>query len=317
MKNFLVALLVFLVWSVIGLWIYSFGHTSNFAKNDAVQDISAMETASPIAQKDTISIASEIVNIEKTPVPKEFQIFSIDEQILFESNQTIAIKKDSSQVNLPTELSVLPSLLASYLFEHPGQEIHITSNYSPSAKLQTPNIGEQRGNSFKKLLLDEGADVNQIVIKPVLTTANFETDDSLQNAMTFSFKLLDRNRIENHKSAIPDLITFYPTYNFDEVIANKKLTAFSDSVVSLHEAHPELTIKVIGHTDHIGASSENYIRGLKSARQIRWYLVTKGGIDRKNIIALSRGETEPLLRDGRPASRKENARIEIQFSEKK
>lgn len=316
MKNFLVALLVFLVWSVIGLWIYSFGTLSDFGKNEPVEKISEIKTTTPIVVKDTISIASEIANNDTIPLKKKFQVTSLDKKILFESDQFIAIDKDSSEVNISNELSELPSIITSYLLEHPGQELHITSYYSPSAKLQTPNIGEQRGDSFKRLLINEGADENQLVVKPVLTTTNFDADGTLKNAMTFSFRLLDRERIANHKNKIPDLITFYPTYNFDEVISNRKLIELSDTIVSLSEAHPELIIKVTGHTDHIGADSENYIRGLKSARQIRWFLVTKGGIDRKNIIAQSRGETEPIIRDGKPASRAENARIVIEFLEK-
>lgn len=316
MKNLLIALLVFLVWSVIGLWLYSLANFSDTAKSDQALDVSETQTILPILIKDTIAISSEIANKEPIPVKKEFLITSLDKETLYESDTTISVVKDSSDVNMPDALSNLPAVLVSYLLEHPGQELHILSYYSPSAKLQTPNIGEQRGDSFKKILINEGADNKQLVVKPVITIAEFDDNNALKNAMTFSFKLLDRERIANYKAKIPEPIIFYPTYNFDEVVANRKLKELSDRIVLLSEAHPELTIQVTGHTDHIGASSENDIRGLKSSRQIRWYFVTKGGIDRKIIVAKSKGETEPIIRDGSPASRAENARIEIKFLEK-
>ncbi len=316
MKNFLVALLVFLVWSVIGLWIYSIGNQLDIGKNEQAPIISKIPNTIIEPVIETLSITPEITHLEPAETKSNFLIKSLEDKTLFESDETFAFQKDSQLVTIPEELTEVPSILASYLNEHPGQELHITSYYSASAKLQTPNIGEQRGENFKTLVIDEGIDTNRIVVKPAITTAAFEDDETLNNAMTFSFKLLDKERIANAKSAIPESITFYPSYDFDELLANSSLQELADEVVELHKQHPELMIEVIGHTDHIGASSENYVRGLKSARQIRWYLVIKGEIDRKDIIAISKGESEPILRDGRPASRKENARVEIQFSEK-
>ena len=325
MKNFLVALLVFLVWSVIGLWIYSFGAPSDIAQNEQAPIVSETlnetpkdtpKTTSEVV-KDTIATTPDVIEVDTKESESNFSIHSLgNNEILFESQETFAFQKDNNQITIPDELSDVPSLLVDYLQGHPDQELHITSYYSASAQPQTPNIGVQRGSNFKKLLIDEGADKNQITVKSAITTAAFEEDNTINHAMTFAFTLLDKERIANAKSAIPELITFYPKYDFDKVLANNKLADLADEVVAIHEEYPDLMIEVVGHTDHIGASSENYSRGLKSARQIRWYLVTKGGIDRKDIKAISKGETDPILRDGKPASRKENARIEIKFVEK-
>ena len=314
MKNFFVAFLVFLVWSVFGLWMYSLAATPSIVTNEVSENISEIKTT-VIPIKEEI-LASEIAVVEPTPIKKNFLINSLDKEVLYESDETIVVVKDSAQVQLPKSLEDLPSKLASYLLDHPGQELHIISYYSADAKLKTPNIGEQRGINFRKLLNIEGIDEKQIVIKPVITTTAFDDDNTLKNGIDFTFRLLDRERIANYKKAIPSSITFYPTYNFDEILANKKLSQMSDSIVSISNEHPDLMINIIGHTDHIGAASENYVRGLKSSRQMRWYLINKGGIDRDKIFAISRGETEPLLRDERPASRIENARIEINFFEK-
>ncbi|MFT5230660.1 MAG: OOP family OmpA-OmpF porin [Candidatus Azotimanducaceae bacterium] len=316
MKNFLVAFLVFLVWSVFGLWIYSFASSPHIGSRGNTESISEIKIETATLEKDTITSSSEILNRETIVPKKDFVVAALDQTTLFEAHETIAIEKDTSQIILPDTLADLPAALTAYLQENPGQELHITSCYSASEKIKTPNIGVQRANDFEKTIVALGADKNQLVIKPILTTEVFDAENKLSNGMTFSFKLLDRERIINSVPKIPNTIIFYPAYDFDEVLHTKKLKELIKHVVTVLEDNPSLKVTVVGHTDHIGANSENYIRGLKSARQIRWYLVTKGAITSANIIAISKGETDPILREGMRASRAENERIEIQFSKK-
>jgi hypothetical protein len=317
MKNFLVAFLVFIVWSIFGLWMYSFATAPNTGSIDTAENISEIKNATTTLEKDTLTSFSEILNREPIVHKKDFVIAALDQTTLFEADETISIEKDTPQIILPDTLADLPATLTAYLQENPGQELHVTSFYSASEKIEKPNIGEQRANHFKKKMVALGARKNQLVLKPILTTDVFDADNRLSNGMTFSFKLLDRERIINSAPNTPNTIIFYPAYDFDEVLDTKKLKELTKHVVTLLEDNPSLKVTVVGHTDHIGATSENYIRGLKSARQIRWYLVTKGAISSANIIAMSKGETDPILRDGIRVSRAENARIEIKFSEKK
>ncbi len=314
MKNFFIAFLIFLLWSVFGLWVYSVV-ASPLTAEKTTKSVSEIRDNS-IPNKEKQLIASKIIETPPVKKSKNLVIQTLDNELLFESDQTLSVIKDSTKVNLPDSLQELPSVLTSYLNEHPGQEIHIISYFNETLNGEGSNFAEMRGEEVKSLLLAEGADKNQLVVQPVLTTTGFDADNKLENGISFSFKLLDRVRIANYKKEIPEVITFYPTYNFDEVIADKKLTQFTDNVAMLIEENPDLDITIVGHTDHIGAASENYIRGLKSSRQIKWYLINKKGIDRSKINAISKGELEPILRDGRPASRAENARIEIKFSEK-
>ena len=70
----------------------------------------------------------------------------------------------------------------------------------------------------------------------------------------------------------------------------------------------------MGHTDNIGNSNDNYATGLKNARQVRWYLVSKGGIDKTKIIASSKGESEPIDSNNSHQGRIANRRIKVIFN---
>ena len=51
--------------------------------------------------------------------------------------------------------------------------------------------------------------------------------------------------------------------------------------------NPNLIIEVIGHTDNIGNANDNYLLGLNYAKQVRWYFINKGGIDKNKVVASS------------------------------
>jgi len=312
MKNFLVAFLIFVVWSIFGLWLYAIVRDSEENGVIQINNISEVKSENQINRNEIIIDTSENSKVKK----RNFTVVSLSGELLYESDETFLIEKNNNKIILPTKLTDLPNVLANYLKKHLGQELCITTLYSSSEKQETPNLGIQRGNNFMTTLKILGIDQNRIAIKPVLTTAIFNQNNTISNGMNFSFKLIGKDRIANIKPTIPEKITFYPNYYFDEVIANKKLENLASKVKIVMENHPNLTINVLGHTDNIGADSENYIRGMKSADQIRWYLINNGGIDKSIVKAISKGENQPIMRDGAPASRAENARIEIVFLEK-
>jgi OOP family OmpA-OmpF porin len=73
--------------------------------------------------------------------------------------------------------------------------------------------------------------------------------------------------------------------------------------------NPDILIEIVGHTDY----EDNYRAGLGYARQVRWYLITKGGVDRNNIIATSKGESAPIDTNKSDRGRIANRRIEVIF----
>jgi len=54
--------------------------------------------------------------------------------------------------------------------------------------------------------------------------------------------------------------------------------------------------------------------GLQYARQVRWYLISKGNFEKSAIKASSKGETEPIDTNNSKRGRNANRRIEIVYN---
>lgn len=104
---------------------------------------------------------------------------------------------------------------------------------------------------------------------------------------------------------------FYPVYNNADLILDKEIVAYASEIKELLKKHPEKKVTIIGHTDNIGNSEDNFRIALRKSRQVKWYLTARRGIPRKFITATSRGEEEPIESNNSAWGRKKNNRIEI------
>ncbi len=104
---------------------------------------------------------------------------------------------------------------------------------------------------------------------------------------------------------------FYPEYNGTDLILDKNLVAYAPELRKLLEENPDKKVTIIGHTDYVGDSKDNFTSGLKKARQVKWYLTSRRGIPRHKVNATSRGEEEPIESNKSDWGRKKNNRIEI------
>ena len=104
---------------------------------------------------------------------------------------------------------------------------------------------------------------------------------------------------------------FYPTYKNTDLILDPELVAYATQLKNLLKENDKKKVTIIGHTDNVGNSRDNFANGLKKSRQIKWYLTARRGIPRRKITAISRGEEEPIATNKTRRGRKENNRIEI------
>ncbi len=75
------------------------------------------------------------------------------------------------------------------------------------------------------------------------------------------------------------------------------------------EKVPESTLVITGHTDSVGSAEYNQQLSLQRAQVIVDYMVSKG-IPADRIVAVGRGEAEPIADNGTPEGRARNRRIE-------
>ncbi|OAB78077.1 OmpA family protein [Cochleicola gelatinilyticus] len=331
MKNFLIAFLVFLIWSVFGLWLYSLlqdtGETSSLIDNDSVLNTSIpspnefenINSKFDTSANNKISSAHKSVSnldnelSEKTIEHSGLYAENENGETIFNFSNGIAVLKNSTEIDIPESVLSFKNQISEYLSTRPNTEVHIQSIYSPNENIETPNLGVIRGLKIKEILLASGISENRIVIKPTIKDITFDNEGTFNNAISFLIKPFNYERIENRKDALPVKKVIYPQFSTSGIQVDETLTELLSEIKELCVAHPDLKIQIVGHTDNIGNAEDNYKQGLVYARQVRWYLITKGKIDRSRISAISKGESDAIDTNNTKQGRNTNRRIEILF----
>ncbi len=328
MKNFIIAFIVFLVWSFFGLWVYSWLKL----ETDSAKLVPEILENNQIDNSITDILPTKKIDSNKLQISKNDTIAKDDVQLLeekevsglkatndngdiiFAFSEGISIKKNT------TEITILPSIIDykykinTYLLEHPNQELHINSIYSPKESILTPNIGVQRGDEISKLLIESGIPRERIVVKSIIKDIIFNKNDDFNNSIYFTFRPLDEKRVELFKKSVPEIRIVYPKFSDSGILINKDLKSLLSELIVYYNNNPMKKIKIVGHTDNIGNSMDNYSIGLKYAKQVRWYLISKGDFNRKLIEVSSKGESEPIDDNNTRNGRIANRRIEIIFN---
>ncbi len=323
MKNFFIAFLVFLVWSFFGLWVYSWFHdvgvsSIRTAKSDTTLALNLNDTITndekKIDTKERSFRSDSTTNTIKKPlVSQGLKAINSKGDVVFIYDEGIKIVKNSATISIPESCIDYKYKINSYLLDHPDKELQIIGLYSPNEEVQFPNYGIQRANKIKQELLLLDIPEDKIVTKSIISPI-FVNDSIHTNAIRFLFKTLNRNRVEDLKTKIPEKETIYPKFSGSEILVTEELENVLKKILTFTAVNPNLKITVIGHTDTIGNATDNYWLGLKYARQVRWYLIAKGGLKKSQVTAISKGETLPITDNIIQQGRKTNNRIEIIFN---
>lgn len=321
MKNFLIASSVFLVWSLFGLWIYSWLQPKSESAQLNTDLIENNQLEESNSNKLPLKSLVEDTLVKKTSEPKlnEVDIIGLKAtnqsgDIIFLFSEGIAMIKDEIEITIPISIIDYKYKVNTYLLEHPDQEIHIQSIYSPKERIITPNIGLQRADYIYKQLVETGVPKEKIVIKSVIKDIIFNENNSFNSSIYLTFKPLDQNRIDLLKNSVPKTRIVYPMFSESGILANKDLKNLLSELSLYFAKNPTKTIDIVGHTDKIGNGTDNYNIGLKYAKQVRWYLISKGNFDKTLLKALSKGESEPIADNNTHSGRIANRRIEVIFN---
>lgn len=324
MKNFLIAFGVFFIWSVFGLWVFSLLQPVSYA---AVLDNNATNSVSIDTPLKEIISDSDIENNKldtKNSVKQQSSPIDIEDKkisgmnaidkngtIIFNFEESIVFKKNTTTLLFPPSISIITNKIKNYLQNNPDQELHISSIYSPMETVLSPNLGIQRANEVSKQLINSGVSEEKIVLKSVIKDIAFSEEGTFNNGISFLFKPLDTTRI---KEMFPKTKIVYPEYSGTNILVNNNLKALLNEVSSYFNINPTKSIEVVGHTDNIGNSHDNYSSGLNDAKQVREYLIVNGNFSRTTIKASSKGEAEPIDDNYTKRGRIANKRIEVIFN---
>lgn len=324
MKNFFIALLVFLIWSFFGLWLYSSYQSTKEVADLSTKTLDEAEPEFVLNAVDSLDIKSEITdsigtnndfkdNSGFSNALEGLKAMNLAGDVIFLFDEGIEIQKNNATIKVPESIIDFKYKINSYLIEHPNEELVINSYYDASESLDTPNLGDQRGIEVRKILEKLGILKERIVVKSTIRSIAFDSLGTFNNGISFLFKPLDEDRFKNPTVSIPPPKTIYPKFVNNDIFANQALRDLLSETKLIFDANPDVQLEIFGHTDNVGNAQDNYLVALKYAQQVRWYLISKGNLDKNRIMALSKGETEAIASNGSERGRLLNRRIEIKY----
>ncbi|SET67684.1 OmpA family protein [Oceanicella actignis] len=96
---------------------------------------------------------------------------------------------------------------------------------------------------------------------------------------------------DKFRAEAPDTVTF----DFDKAVLDADARRALDAQAAWLKAHPKVRMRIYGHADKVGSEAYNDRLGLRRARAVVRYLVSKG-VERNRLDAVeSRGEREPVV----------------------
>lgn len=314
-----------MIWSLFGLWIYSWIQPEDISSNFEIEipkrniKIPSIEKESMI--KENVIDSSTLINVkplfelktDSIPIEDNIEFKATNNQgdIIFLYPEGISISKNILDIIIPENSKDYKYKINSFLLEHPDQEVHIHSIYSPQENVSTPNIGIQRALSIEKNLISIGVPKEKIVKKSIIKNSIFSEANQYSNGFYFTFGDLDLERVKSIVDNTPKNKIIYPKFSDSGVSVNNELKDLLVELKQYFKDNPNKKIDIVGHTDNIGNSADNYAQGLKYAQQVRWYLISKSGIDKSSVSASSKGESEPIDNNNSKEGRDHNRRIEV------
>jgi outer membrane protein OmpA-like peptidoglycan-associated protein len=82
-------------------------------------------------------------------------------------------------------------------------------------------------------------------------------------------------------------------------------------IARMLENHPDLRLRIEGHTDATGSDQTNQSLSQQRAEAVMQYLVNEHGIDSSRLQAVGKGEGTPVASNDTPEGRQSNRRVEL------
>ncbi len=106
-------------------------------------------------------------------------------------------------------------------------------------------------------------------------------------------------------------MTLRVNFDVDQATIRSSDKAALDRAVDFVKKFPDAKIELVGYTDDTGTAAHNLRLSEKRAQAVKQYLIKEAGVDRSQISALGRGESNPVADNKTAEGRFENRRVQI------
>lgn len=304
MKNFIISLLIFLLWAFLGMWWYYSCPICETNHNNTHQQIEHETTK----EKTVINKPTSIVNNSL------FNITTENGKAIFSFQDQLKINKGSTSVDIPKSLTGIKDSVFNYLNNNQNKELHISGWYNAEElriKNDSSNIGIERANYLKNILVQFGLNAHKISTTGIKQNYKY-TNGTYSGGINLSFKEISKTR----SSAIDKGImtkSLYTKFNSRKFIPDNTLITYTADLKNYLINNPNKTVKITGHTDSTGEESDNEIIGIDRATNVMNHFISQG-IPKSKLQAFSKGELAPIADNTTNEGRAKNRRIEININ---
>jgi OOP family OmpA-OmpF porin len=99
-------------------------------------------------------------------------------------------------------------------------------------------------------------------------------------------------------------------FDFDKSVVKPGAFDYLNKIADVLKAHPEITVKVQGHTDSTGTKAYNDALSIRRAKAVKTYLTDKG-IHEDRLIIEGFGQSKPAAPNSTDKGRSLNRRVEL------
>jgi len=88
-------------------------------------------------------------------------------------------------------------------------------------------------------------------------------------------------------------------------------TPVLQEIVAMLKEHPDLTLRIEGHTDDVGDEASNLALSERRAAAVKAWLVESGRVAGARLVTAGLGESKPAVAGTTPEAREQNRRVEL------
>ena len=282
MKKFIPAFTIFLLWTAFGyFWLNNFSFRSN------------TKSAVNINPLDTIQF----------PTVGTFKLNNYDFKTGYQ------IFKSNTKVQTPKDLQVVKDSIYATLNKNQERIVLITGKYTKKIvdSLSNPQRGIARAEALKKEFIAFG--INPLKIKTESKSALFKYDSTgtFNNGIAISYQ--KNNDLNTLNKAIQEKHIFQYIKG-EKIKINKRFNRYILELKNYLKTNSKAKAQLVIYTDSDGSKAKNYWNALDKIVALRKELYKNYGIKKRQLIAVSKGELEPLY-DNTSTDKLKNNRIEI------
>ena len=116
--------------------------------------------------------------------------------------------------------------------------------------------------------------------------------------------------LQRHQEEPGKIVIGWQFFDHDRFILKKMYSEDIDNLVSVMTQVPQISLKIVGHTDGDGTNEYNKVLSERRAASVKDFLISKG-IDEKRLVVSGMGEEQPLYPNTTDLQKKWNRRVEI------